>query len=330
MSRNNCFDFLRLFAAVMVVVYHHAGFMKYHLESPGQWFPLDSIWVQMFISISGYLVTKSFITSNGFDQYMVKRCLRIFPAIIACSFIVIYVVIPFWESDVYSFLTSEKTFKSFINMSMLHGINVGNAENPYGLRTLVNPPLWTLAYEFLLYICLGLVMSINRTWVGPAVMLAFSIILCAGFSENLKNSYFYGVQYWTFLRLGMNFYVGSLLFLTVDKWNGSRYKICMAISCIIILYCLSGNVSDVDILGRIALSVITILAGVTFKTNIGSGKYDVSYGVYIWSWPVQAVIVSTLNVNFWLSLIISLFVIFVISFISRNLLEDKFLRMKPL
>ncbi|XHA15327.1 acyltransferase family protein [Citrobacter farmeri] len=330
MSRNNSFDLLRLFAAVMVVVYHHAGFMKHPLVNPGSWFPLDSIWVQMFISISGYLVTKSFITSRGFDQYMVKRCLRIFPAIILCSFVVIYILVPFWESNVIAYQTSEKTFKSFINMSLLHGINVGHAESPYGLRTLVNPPLWTLAYEFFLYICLGLIMSINRTWVAPAIMLSLSIILCDGFSDSLKNSYFYGVQYWTFLRLGMNFYVGSLMFLTVDKWGSSRYKLTMAIACVIILYCLSGNTADVDILGRMAFSVLTILFGVTFATGFGSGKYEISYGVYIWSWPIQAIVVSTFKIDFWYSLGLSLIIISLISFVSRNYVEERFLKMKPL
>lgn len=330
MSRNNCFDLLRLFAAVMVVVYHHAGFMKFPLENPGQWFPLDSIWVQMFISISGYLVTKSFITSKGFDQYMVKRCLRIFPAIFLCSFLVIYVIVPFWEKDVIGFITSEKTFKSFLNMALLHGINVGHAENPYGLRTLVNPPLWTLAYEFLLYICLGILMSINRTWISPAIMIALSIILCAGYADSLKNSYFYGVQYWTFLRLGINFYVGSLMFLTVDKWGGDKYKLTLASVCILVLYYLSGNVADVDMLGRVALSVLTILAGVTFATGIGSGKFDISYGVYIWSWPVQAVVVSMIKIDFWYSLALSLLIIFVISFLSRNLFEERFLKLKPI
>lgn len=330
MNRNNCFDLLRLFAAVMVVVYHHAGFMKYHLESPGQWFPLDSIWVQMFISISGYLVTKSFITSNGFDQYMVKRCLRIFPAIFLCSFVVIYAIVPFWESNAIEFISSGKTFKSFVNMSLLHGINVGNAETPYGFKTLVNPPLWTLPYEFFLYICLGLLLSINRTWITPAIMIAVSIVLCAGYSETLKNSYFYGMQYWTFLRLGMNFYVGSLMFMTVNTWSGNKYKLTLAIVCAVILYCLSGNVGDVDILGRMALSVLTILAGVTFSTGFGSGKFDISYGVYIWSWPIQAVIVSTVKIDFWYSLLLSLSIIFIVSFISRNLFEERFLRMKPL
>ncbi|OWF83335.1 hypothetical protein B4907_11425 [Yersinia kristensenii] len=148
MSRNNCFDFLRLFAAVMVVVYHHAGFMKYPLIGPGQFLPLESIWVQIFITISGFLVTKSFITSRGFDQYMVKRCLRIFPAVTLCSFVVVYFFIPWWESDPFVFITSHSTFKGFVNMSMLHGINIPGVQNPYGLRTHVNPPLWTLPYEF--------------------------------------------------------------------------------------------------------------------------------------------------------------------------------------
>lgn len=328
MSRNNCFDLLRLLAAIMVVVYHHAGFMRIKIFNPSDYLPLESIWVQIFITISGFLVTKSFMTSKGFDQYLFKRCLRIFPALILCSFVVVYFILPFWESNPFGFVFSYKTLYSFVNMAMMHGINISGVESPYGFQTIVNPPLWTLPYEFMLYIILGVIMLVHRGLATPVIALFVILFLVSGFHESFKNAYFYSVNYLALMKFGINFFVGSIMFLTFSIWNNKKHKAFIAIISILILFYLSGNKFDLDIVGRMALAALTIVIGVSFAFKYTSGKFDISYGVYIWGWPIQAVIVQCFDLSFYYSLSLSLLVIFIVSFISRSTVEEYFLKKK--
>ncbi|MGM8553984.1 acyltransferase family protein [Enterobacter hormaechei subsp. steigerwaltii] len=328
MSRNNCFDFLRLFAAVMVVVYHHAGFMRVKIFNPSDYLPLESIWVQIFITISGFLVTKSFMTSKGFDQYIFKRCLRIFPALIICSFVVVYFILPFWESSPFGFIFSYKTFYSFVNMSMMHGINISGVESPYGFQTIVNPPLWTLPYEFVLYIILGVTMLIHRGLIAPVISLFVIIFIVSGFPDAFKNAYFYSINYLALMKFGINFFVGSIMFLTFSVWNNKKHKAFIALISLLILFYLSGNKFDLDVVGRIALAALTIVVGVSFAFKYTSGKFDISYGVYIWGWPIQAVVIQSFDLGFTTSLFIALSVTFAVAFISRVTVEEYFLKKK--
>ncbi|OWF83336.1 hypothetical protein B4907_11430 [Yersinia kristensenii] len=156
------------------------------------------------------------------------------------------------------------------------------------------------------------------------------LILASGFSGAFKDSYFYSTNYLALMKFGINFFVGSIMFMTISQWNTKKYKITLAIVSILCMYYLSENKADIDTVGRMALSVLTIVIGVSFSISFASGKFDISYGVYIWGWPIQAMIVSLTTLSFWPSLIISLFITCVIAMISRVTVEEYFLRKKPL
>ncbi len=73
MNRNNCFNLMRMLAALLVLISHHASMMKYPFTSPASWIGMESFYVFVFITLSGYLVTQSFSSSNGFIDYLGKR-----------------------------------------------------------------------------------------------------------------------------------------------------------------------------------------------------------------------------------------------------------------
>src|SRR6516165_2965852 len=91
-TRNaNCFDFLRLFAAVSVLVSHSAE----HLKISFLWFrSRDQTWfydgVPLFFILSGYLVFRSFEKCHERRlpvwHFFLNRYLRIAPAIYAYAF----------------------------------------------------------------------------------------------------------------------------------------------------------------------------------------------------------------------------------------------------
>ncbi len=92
------FDTLRLLAAAAVLLTHAYYVVDGHqLVEPfaklyGSRFELGEIGVYVFFVISGFLITGSFARRRSTSAYLVKRVLRIFPALIVCAAICAFVL----------------------------------------------------------------------------------------------------------------------------------------------------------------------------------------------------------------------------------------------
>ncbi|WP_336219017.1 acyltransferase [Citrobacter amalonaticus] len=328
MHKNNCFDLMRLFSAVMVVVFHHNAFMGQHITDPTDYFaPLESIWVQIFISLSGFLVTQSWINTSKFIPFMWKRVKRLFPALVFCAFIINYVIAPFIQNNVIEYLFSMDTLKNFVWMSLLHGSHVPGLWDHFGWSQWSNPPLWTLAYEFSLYIILGVVIGIARTWKTPMIGLCVCLATLIIYPQESENIVFYGVQAAMLAKLGVCFFVGSLLNMTMPSWNNNTTKIIILFFSVLMMITFR-NTPEINIIGRLAIAFISVIIGVSFSAGIFKKIPDISYGIYIWSWPMQAIIVSQIKLPFYLSLLLTLLIVSLIALFSSKFIEAPFLKRK--
>src|SRR3984893_10721087 len=91
--RSNNFDFLRLIGAVLVI-YGHASPLT-GTVSPG--FAANgvaTIGVKIFFVISGYLVALSWLRDGNLARFLLRRCLRIFPALVAVVILTVLVLGP--------------------------------------------------------------------------------------------------------------------------------------------------------------------------------------------------------------------------------------------
>ncbi len=124
-----------------------------------------SIWtgalaVNGFFSISGFLVTASFM-NRGFFDYSVSRALRIYPALIVCIFASVFILGPimtnteglayFSNPKTYSYLSNAIAFKRM--QWILPGVFEQN------IKAAINGSLWTLTVEVRCYLFLGIVGS---------------------------------------------------------------------------------------------------------------------------------------------------------------------------
>lgn len=319
---------MRMMAALLVLASHHAGMMKYPLTSPAAWIGMESFYVFVFITLSGYLVTQSFISSDNFVDYLGKRVKRIFPALIFCCFVTTYVLIPFFESSPLSYMMSEKTFKGFLNMSLMHGISIPGAENIYGRHAWANGPLWSLVYEFALYLIIGLFLGMSKNWKAPAVaLIVFMFILLTPPDVATKYN-FYGMDMIALAKFGVGFSIGSLMFLTKDVWDKPSFKIPCAIFCFAIIFSIIGNAGDINSVGRFCVAVLIIITGVSFNDVFIRGRVDISYGIYIWSWPVQNIVIHSFDLTFIPSLILTVIITCAVASFSRIYIEEPFMKRK--
>ena len=228
-SSNN-FDFIRLFAAILVIITHSytlkgSNDVDFLSKLTNGSIQFSHLGVAIFFIISGYLITQSCISSPSWLSYFWKRILRILPGLFVVLFICAFILGPiltdlslndyFSSNETYNFLLS--TFIYFQNYSLPNVFH----NNPINS---LNGSLWTLAYEFTLYIVvliLTLIGLINKRKLLLVIWILFLV------SRIILGNKFFWFSYSSPLALNLNmmflfewsfyFLSGMLFFLYRDQ-----------------------------------------------------------------------------------------------------------------
>jgi len=161
-DRSNNFDALRVAAATTVVFSHSfliaAG--NDHREPlvllTGNQAVLGLAGVFVFFAISGFLVTQSWEETRAPLRYLAKRALRIFPGLIVALVVTAFVLAPLVTMlPLADYLHRPEPYRYVLWNTLLdtrvHELpRVMFVDNPVGLE--VNGSLWTLRYEFEMYL----------------------------------------------------------------------------------------------------------------------------------------------------------------------------------
>ena len=93
-NRHNNFNVIRFFAAVMVIYGHMCS-----LIGIGQFSVMkqavSGLGVKIFFVISGYLITKSFLSDSNALRYSIKRFFRIMPGLAVIVVLTTFIFGPF-------------------------------------------------------------------------------------------------------------------------------------------------------------------------------------------------------------------------------------------
>jgi peptidoglycan/LPS O-acetylase OafA/YrhL len=256
--------------------------------------------VDAFFLISGYLIAASFVGSSSVGSYFWKRVLRIYPAFLVCSLLCVVLVAPLagahlgalqmkdWGRVLYRLVTLKppEVAGSFTGL-------------PYPA---LNGSAWTIGLEFRCYI-LAAVFGLMGLYKRRALFLALTVALVA---TNLVFLLPIGAtitahapRWFTGLvgephdvaRLLSAFVVGSCFWLFRDRIvYGWRLGLVSAIALVGLMF--------VPVVGEMALFVLGgyLLFWVAFKATWKplleiNAKDDISYGVYLYAWPVAALLI---------------------------------------
>jgi peptidoglycan/LPS O-acetylase OafA/YrhL len=145
-----------------------------------------------------------------------------------------------------------------------------------------NGSLWTLSYEFGAYLCTAALFSLPVARRRPIVV---SALLLAGLVAGQLMAPRLGVTtnvYLNILWLGTFYAAGALLWSLSSKIKVSPLLVVTAA----ILVVVSATLEAVDTLGAVPFVLILLTLGALLPVRLGS-KNDVSYGVYIYAFPMQ-------------------------------------------
>jgi peptidoglycan/LPS O-acetylase OafA/YrhL len=329
--RQNNFDALRLVAALAVIL-SHAFLIAQGTEKndPLNWLTgnqcmLGLTGVFVFFAVSGFLVTQSFEQTHSPLRYLIKRVLRIFPAYLVCLVVTAFLLgpvvttLPLGEylrrPEPYNYLY----YNSFFDIRVHELPGVMFVDNQVGLE--VNGSLWSLGAEFDMYLMvLGLGML--RLLKLPVCVALLALGMACIHFDQLS---FLGGWGWTlsFFASGMILY--KLRDTRIFDWRIALLALTgLAISIplrqFILLFPVCGCYLALYLALHPKLPIIP-------ATRFG----DLSYGLYIFGWPSEQVVIWLLHgqTSWWLEFLLATLLAGGLAFLSWHLVEKRALRLKP-
>ncbi|WP_112664248.1 acyltransferase family protein [Microvirga flavescens] len=288
-QERNHFTVIRLLLALAVVVSHAVSVTSGNVAdeplAASTGFTLGEHAVNGFFAISGFLVTMSF-DRRGWRDYLIARTLRIAPGLIVAALAVALLLgaavtsLPmrdyFGSAGLWRFISA--TLTSFKSNIALPGVFADNPlQFPMGT-------VWTLKYEVLCYVgvfVLGL-MTLLRSRIAAA-LLVIGLFAALVALDHLRPDAPKGIE--TALRLPLIFAIGGALYV----WRDTM-RLCgpLVLALAVITWSAHGTALYKALLftssayGILWLAMTPDLARFSWEP-----KADLSYGTYLYGWPIQ-------------------------------------------
>ena len=284
----NNYLLLRLVAALLVIYGHAYAITKLpgHMDLIQQVLHFTyagGVGVDAFFVISGFLVTASYMNRGSWPEFMKARCLRIFPGLLVCVLVLVFLLGPVVSSlGPVAYLTDPDLYYGLLrNLTLVdrHLSLPGVFEDLPAQG--VNGSLWTLPVEFLLYLLLGAFgaagILASRRWYGGF------ILLCCALATFLSLKVHFFIENAIYLRLFLLFAVGSVMRAYADRiplnsWMFGALSVVMALD--------YGN-AGFEYMFLAWLVYAVFWAAYVPDLHLFNHLGDYSYGLYIYAFPIQ-------------------------------------------
>jgi peptidoglycan/LPS O-acetylase OafA/YrhL len=331
-SKKNAFDLLRLLLAISVLISHSILIGGYKLQDPlsvlsKNQTSLAEFGVMGFFTLSGYLITASFENSKNPLIFISHRLLRILPAFWVCLIITAFVLAPliFCKNNrslsAFPF-TGDGSSLSYLFSNFFLLIKQWSIKNVLDYASYggsLNGSLWSLYPEILCYFFTFIAGVFGLFNKNKLLYLMITITVLVFFAINFNFNKSYGPTILILspaLKLYASFMAGSLIYVFRDKMIlDERGTIFLFFFTLMLI-----KFGGFNLISPLLIALTLISAFQLFELRL---KYDVSYGVYIYSFPIQQLLFhffgSILNVITFICF--SLLISFVIGFLSYILIE---------
>lgn len=322
------FDFLRAIAALAVIFSH--AFLIADGNDHGE--PLiiltrhelilGLLGVFVFFAMSGFLVSRSYDLGRAPVRFLRARSLRIFPGLALCVLLCAFVLGPLLTRlPLPDYLVHPGTWrfigKNLIlqNEATLPGVVF--ADKPAG--GLVEGTFWTLGIEFscyLIVLALGMLRLLNR-WTALALF---------GFGLAANQAGLYSAFGYIFAF----FAAGMCLYFWRDRLPRGRIAAFVAFA----ILAVSAPFGKLTLAFLLFGTYLTIRLATSERLRLPPGCRfgDLSYGLYIYGWPSEALIDHYLGpASSWPAVFLGGLLLAVpLSLLSWHLVEKRALRLKGL
>ena len=298
-SRENNFDVLRLGAAMVVLLEHCIPLTAAAVPALGGLYEAVLIQgVTVFFAISGFLIARSWVSAPRARTYAAKRALRLIPGLVVAVVFTSFVIGPLFTSlSLGAYLSDPAPYVYVLRCALLitfAGTLPGVfTDNPF--PDAVNGVLWTLPVEACAYLIvgmLGVAGLLVRRWILP---LAFACALVLGSPlVDLDSLLTIGDGNTGDAALVSNliatFLAGSLLFVHHERVTLSWW---LAVPVAILWWVVAGSPWD-ETVAALVIPYLVLMGA--YRTPASWRRLtrpgDVSYGVYVYAFPIQQSVVA--------------------------------------
>jgi len=295
------FNALRLMAA-SAVVFSHSFLLATGSEETE---PLHSTGltagvygVFVFFILSGFLVTESAKRASGVGDYFRKRFLRIAPALVVSTFLITYAVVPFFAPNgPMEFIRDPDVLNNVIKTIFLHngGLYFYGVEfyppssQADFLPGVANGVLWTIRLEVIGYAFVGLLMAMSLLQDRRQALTIPIILAIVVFS--IVNAHAVSVKWISELLLVLPAFCCGIFLNWLVRFHVPQARIALLFVIGIVPAVYFGVLPET--FSFLVAYPLIWLGAVRFKPlNWFSSTSDISYGLYLYGWPVTQLIRS--------------------------------------
>lgn len=293
--RSNSLTMMRLGMATLVAISHAGAIaagqqLGFGPNPKAGMAELGDFAVDAFFVLSGFLVTISYLRLNSLPRYLWHRFVRIMPAFWACLILTAMIIAPLIAglegrapSSVFPDSLGYITSNAALRMSDFSVAGLPTGTHQPGN---INGALWTLFYEFACYLALaalGVTGALTRhrhltlaalgaAWVTYAADVAGLIDLPMPLLRRFLLLFLAGAcarLYWNRLPI-----------------TGPLAALAAVVTVVSVL-----ALPDYRALGAIPFAYVLLWATVALPFRWDPG-IDLSYGMYIFHWPVESILVT--------------------------------------
>jgi peptidoglycan/LPS O-acetylase OafA/YrhL len=306
--RSNALNAWRLTLAMGVILWHSWPVAGRQVSFAPAHQLLRDAWVDGFFAVSGFLITWSWFRHPRVRDYFLARGLRILPGLWICLIVTAVVIAPISVAikggSAVKLLVSRATVEYVFENSaiLLFKQDIGGTPSGVPVPGIWDGPVWTLSWEVLCYIAiagLGLAGLLRRRWFIPtALVLAvlWSQLLppwsvFADVIEAQRRIEDPATAALLVQAIAARFLVMFLAGAFLYKFRNAipaRWSL-VALSVVIVLA--ASFLPNYRLVAAIPLAYAIIASGALIHSKRLRLRTDLSYGVYIYAWPVQQFLV---------------------------------------
>lgn len=338
---SNNFDFIRLMAASLVIVGHaypllgHEG-LPYFLHTS-----ISTYAVKVFFALSGFLIVASWTHDPHARRFLLKRVLRIFPALILVVLLSAFVLGPLVTRLPLAEYFGHSMFGDyFMNLRLYIAYSLPGVFETNTYPNAVNGSLWSLPAEFFMYL-LVLGSGLLARWLSVAgFAVVWGALTAAFFGLNLAEVHYqtgwtagmvvYATPVISVIEVGPYFMVGGCIQLA-RRWLPLSPVAALVLMAGCVAIAQSGVYAEPLFILVTSYSVIALGSASTPVLRRFGRWGDLSYGVYLYGFPVAQTLSWAFGdrLPFAAHILLALAISAVFAFASWHLVEKRAMRIKP-
>lgn len=327
------FNFMRLALAILILGAHSSWIAGKDITQ--DWVGLHGLFllslVPAFFALSGFLVTGSALRTNAVRPFIALRLIRIVPALFVEVVLSAIIFGPLLTTYALSdYFTDVRFFEYFGNIVGRIRFELPGLFEANPVPHIVNVNLWTLKPEFYCYILMAAMLALNvfrsrELFTGfLALMIVVATIASYAFGFGISE----GNYHWTIIVFF--FFVGCATF----QWREyiRLHWALFAASAAISVAIMSMDRQLAFLVTPFFTYCVVYIGMLPLRLPKAITRFDVSYGIYLYGFPIQQTLVSQFEWTHHNGLVLFLVaapLTILFASLSWVFVEKPFLKLKP-